>query len=356
MLVAGVLVVAAIGRLAAQRGISRDTYQSQMSQALDGIESSSRRARTGSRPRVHANLFLAHEAFIADTPLSVLKRAVDAFKEAGVAQVDLNMGLFPWVSKDAAAIEKYDEVVRHIRASGMQVAINPQYSPLRHKVKDLAEWRSVSLPIYGTIAERYKPETFVVVHEPTTMSARMRSRATPEEWAAYAREATRIVKERSPKSRIGAGGLDTEERYYNAFAELPEIDVMTLDIYNLRNLPTFQQMVQTAKKRGKGVYIEETWRPPYFTRAFGQTLDRIAVKNVGDRSFEDLDVKWIRTIAAWAAANGVEAITPVWMQTFFTYGGTETEAFDPAYLKAVNAAIERGERTRTFNAIRDLSR
>ena len=146
------------------------------------------------------------------------------------------------------------------------------------------------LPIYATIADRYKPDTFVVVHEPTTMSSRMRSKATPEEWAAFARESARVVKERSPKTRIGAGGLDTEERYYNAFAELPEIEVMTLDIYNLRNLPTFQRMVQTAKKNGKGVYIEETWRPPYFTRAFGQTLDRIVVQNVGDRSFEDLDV------------------------------------------------------------------
>ena len=44
------------------------------------------------------------------------------------------------------------------------------------------------------------------------------------------------------------------------------------------------------------------------------------------------------------------------MQTFFAYGGQETEAFDPAYLKAVNTAIERGERTRTFNAIRELAR
>ena len=75
VLFAGFLVVAAIVRLGAQRGISRESYQSQMSQALDGVESSSRKARTAARPRMHANLFLAHEAFIADTPLSVLKRA-----------------------------------------------------------------------------------------------------------------------------------------------------------------------------------------------------------------------------------------------------------------------------------------
>ncbi len=60
-------------------------------------------------------------------------------------------------------------------------------------------------------------------------------------------------------------------------------------------------------------------------------------------------------MASWAAAHRVEAITPFWMQTFFAYGGDGTEAFDPQYLRQVMAAIDKGERTATYKALRDLA-
>jgi len=338
-------------------GITKEQYLSEMGRVLGDIEAKEKSARGARRVQVHANLFLAHEAFIAWTPTSTLKRAVDAFKEAGVAQVDLNMGLFPWVGKDEAAIKKYDEVVEHIRKAGMRVAVNPQYSPLRHRVRSLEEWREKALPVYEEIAGRYKPDVFVVVHEPTTMASRMRVRKSkPGQWVDFAREATRVVKARSPRSRIGAGGLASEKKFFEAFAGMKEIDVLTLDIYALRALPTYEEMVKTARKHGKPVYVEETWRPPYFKLERGMSLDDVAVKSVGDRSFESMDVKWMRTIAAWAAANGVEAITPVWMQTFFAYGGDGTEAFDKKYLEEVMAAIDKGRRTATFEALKDLGR
>ena len=339
-------------------GISKDQYLTDMNLALDRLGTTDRAAAArGGRVQIHANLFLAHEAFIAATPLSTLKRAVDAFKEAGVAQVDLNMGLFPWVDGDKATIEKYDAVVEHIRTSGMRVAVNPQYSPLRHKLKGFDQWRRQALQIYGEIARRYRPDVFVVVHEPTTMASRLGASGTkPSEWGDFAREAANLVREKSPKSRIGAGGLSTEQEYFNTFARMKEIDVLTLDVYQLRALPTYEEMVRTARANGKPVYVEETWRPPYYRPEPGRTLDQISVKSVGDPAFEALDVKWIRTMMAWAAAHDVEGITPVWMQTFFAHGSDGTEAFDPEYLRRVMAAIDKGERTQTFQALKDLGR
>lgn len=339
-------------------GISKDQYLAGMNRALDRLEAADGAAAArGGRVQIHANLFLAHEAFIAATPLGTLKGAVDAFKEGGVTQVDLNMGLFPWLDGDKAAIEKYDAVVEHIRASGMRVAINPQYSPLRHKLKGFDQWRRHALKIYGEIARRYQPDVFVVVHEPTTMASRLgASGAGPSEWGEFAREAARLVREKSPKSRIGAGGLSTEEKYFNTFARMKEIDVLTLDIYQLRALATCERMVRTAKANGKPVYVEETWRPPFYVPEPGRTLDQVSVKSVGDPAFEALDARWIRTMVGWAAKHGVEAITPVWMQTFFAYGSDGTEAFDPEYLRRVMAAIDKGERTETFRALKGLRR
>jgi hypothetical protein len=338
-------------------GISKEQYLALMGGALEEIGKGQAAARSGHRVQIHANLFLAHEAFIASTPLSTLERAVDAFKEARVSQVDLNVGLYPWVSKDKAAIEKYDAVVERIRRAGMRVAVNPQYSPVRHKVRSLEQWRREALPVYREIAGRYKPDVFVVVHEPTTMAARMGvQRSKPKPWVEFAREAAKVVREKSPRSRIGAGGLAAEQKFFEAFAGMKEIDVLTLDIYDLKSLPIYAEMVRTARGKGKPVYVEETWRPPYFQLERGMSLDQISAKSVGDRSFEQLDVRWIRMIAGWAAAQGVEGVTPVWMQTFFAYGGDGTEAFDKDYLQRVMAAIDKGERTATFEALREIAR
>ena len=341
------------------QGLSKDQYIRAMEKALTETESRSAqqaRSASASRVKVAANLFYAHEALIERIPLDTLTKIVDAFADAGVFRVDLNVGLFPWVDGDRETIAKYDAVVDRIRAKGMQLALNPQYSPVKHKVGSVREWREKAIPVFGQLAERYKPDTFVVVHEPTTMTARMGTKASPEEWRDFAREAARVVKEKSGRTRIGAGGLFEEVAYFNTFVDMPEVEVLTLDIYRLVGLKEYAAMTKRAQDRGKPVYIEETWRPPYYRGRPGASLDQIAVKSVGDRSFQELDIKWINGIAKFASAVGIEAITPIWMQTFFKYADGEVDAFDPQYNKQVIEAIHRGERTKTYEAVRALAR
>jgi hypothetical protein len=338
------------------RGVTKDRYLAELGRALEEVGKLQGAATERRRVQMHANLFLAHAALVGAMPVDALTRAVDAFKEAGVAQVDLNMGVTPWADGDKGTIAKYDAVIERIRASGMRVAFNPEYSRRLEKGKTFEAWRRQALEVYGELANRYKPDVFVVVHEPTTMAARMGAKITPAQWAAFARDAAKRVRERSKGSRIGAGGLATERDYFDAFAELKEIDVLTLDVYQLRALPTCEAMIRTARKNGKPVYVEETWRPPYARPRWGMTLEDVSVQGVGDRDFESIDIEWMRTITAWAAANGVEAVTPVWMQTFFAYGGDGTEAFDPQYLREVVDAIKRSKRTRTFRALQELAR
>jgi hypothetical protein len=345
------LVLAAVSANA--QGLSKDQYGKAMAKALDDI---SAKATPKTRVQVAANLFYAHEAFIERMPIDVLNKIVDAFADAGVKRVDINVGLFPWVDADKDTIAKYDAVVARIRSKGMQLALNPQYSPVKHKVSDLNAWRQSALPVFSSLAERYKPDIFVVAHEPTTMSARMQSKASVESWRDFVRDAAKTVKQKSPKSRIGAGGLFEEERYFNAFVDLPEVEVLTLDVYRLVGLPKYAAMVKRAQSKGKPVYIEETWRPPYYTGRGGGSIDQTAAKSVGDRTFEDLDIKWMRAISRWAGALGIEAITPVWMQAFFKYVDGDGDALDPGYNRQVIDAIMRGERTKTYEALRAVGR
>lgn len=207
------------------------------------------------------------------------------------------------------------------------------------------------MTVYAELAQRYHPETFVVIHEPSTMNARLGQRVSVEEWTAFVREAAQVIKRQSPATRIGAGGLASERDYFDAFLRLPDVDVLTIDLYAIRDLKRYNAMIRAARAAGKPVYIEETWRPPYFEPRPGMTLDTASMKNIGNRAFEALDSQWLRTMTAYAQANHLEAITPVWAFAFFAYVDGGGDADDPAYVRAVIDSILRGERTTTFRNI-----
>ncbi len=328
-------------------------YLDAMNKALDGV-----RAKTRAQPKAHlefsANLFFAHEAMIEHISLPILIKYADALTDTGVHRIDINPGLFPWRGKHQPTIDKYDALIKHIRKSGVKLVFNPQYSAIHHKVKSFEEWEQAALEVYAELARRYQPDIFIVVHEPTTMAARMGAKVSPKAWQEFAQRAAQIVKAQSPRTRCGAGGLSWEKKYFNAFLKLDELDVMTLDIYNLGGLKTYNKMIQQAHKRGKPVYVEETWRPPYYVKQPGMTLEAISMIGIGSTKYADLDIKWLETITAYASTWNLEAITPFWTQTFFKYSDGDTDALDPEYMRQIVDAIDRGKRSETFHAYKKL--
>ena len=207
---------------------ARDTYISTMNDALDVVITQSQ--RVPQKPlQFGANLWFAHEVWIERVPAMTLEFYVDALREAGVHRVDINIGLFPWLTAGTQradqTIAKYDAAVRRIRDSRLQLVFNPQYSPTYHRLSSFDEWTQRSLVVYEQVASRYQPDIFIVMHEPTTMARRLGVTVSPQDWANFARAAAQTVRRVSPKTRIGAGGLHSELDYYRAFAALPELDV-----------------------------------------------------------------------------------------------------------------------------------
>jgi hypothetical protein len=339
----------------AGKDLSQDDYKKLLGQALDEV---SRRTPEEARRRIEfgLNLFIAHEAWIGGMAQESLVRAVDAFKEAGVDRVELNPGQFPWLDRDQATIAKYDAAIERVRQHGLKLVLNPQYSTVKHKVDSFAEWRKRAVILYAELARRYHPDTLVVIHEPSTMASRMGAKVKVSDWVGFVREAARVVKENSPSTRIGAGGLASEREYFEAFVRLPEVEALTLDIYGVRELKVYNRMIRAAQAAGKPVYIEETWRPPYFQPQPGMTPDRASLKNVGNLEFQALDSRWLRVMTAYAQANGLEAITPIWMFTLFSYIDGSGDLGDATYNRAVVEAIMSGERTSTFRTLQELVR
>ncbi len=339
----------------AGEGLSPQVYTERLGRALDQV---SKRIPEGARRRIEfgLNLFIAHEAWIGGIPRKALIGAVDAFKEAGVDRVEINPGQFPWLDGDQVTIANYDAAVARIRQHELKLALNPQYSTVKHKVDSFAEWRKRALILYAELARRYRPETFVVVHEPSTMASRLGEKVKLPRWLDFVCETAKVVKQHSPNTRIGAGGLASEREYFDAFVRLPEVEVLTLDIYSVRKLKVYNQMIRAAQAAGKPVYIEETWRPPYFQPQPGITPDQASLKNVGNREFQALDSRWLRVMTAYAQANKLEAITPIWMFPLFSYVNDSGDLDSPAYNQAVVEAILHGERTTTFHTLKDLVR
>ena len=130
--------------------------------------------------------------------------------------------------------------------------------------------------------------------------------------------------------------------------------MLTLDIYGLRELKEYNLMIRAARAAGKPVYIEETWRPPYFQPRPGMSPDTASLKSIGNQEFQALDSRWLRAMTAYAQANALEAITPIWMFALFSYVQGNGDLDDPAYNRAVVEAIRRGERTATFRTLQEL--
>jgi hypothetical protein len=188
------------------------------------------------------------------------------------------------------------------------------------------------------------------------MASRMGVKVKVSDWVGFAREAAKVVKDNSPGTRIGAGGLASERKYFDAFVRLPEVEVLTLDIYSVRELKVYNRMIRAAQAARKPVYIEETWRPPYFQPKPGMTPETASLKNVGNRDLQTLDSRWLRVMTAYAQVNGLEAITPIWMFVLFTYVRGNGDLDDTAYNRAVVEAIMHGERTTTFVTLQELVR
>ena len=341
---------------------ARDQYIAQLNASLDQVIAQARRLPL--HPIIFsANHPLAHEAWIDRFPRDRQERFLDGLIEAGVHRIDINIGLFPWWDgpmipgaggNRARAIETYDLLVGRIRARGLQLAFNPQYSPVYHRLS-FEEFAEAAIRVYSVVAARYQPDTLIVLHEPTTMAGRLGQTVSVQQWATFTDRAIRAVKAASPRTRTGVGGLAAEAEYLTVLTDVPGVEVMTLDIYELGALPRYTDLVAMAKQKGKQVYIEETWRTPYSTDPTLSPEERGAA-GIGMDVYQALDVKWLGAMALWASALNLEAVTPYWTQTLFKYVPQGGHGIDQAYNALVMEAVGNNERTATFFGFRDIIR
>ena len=335
------------------KNLTEEEYTQALGQALKNIIKKIKPSAKA-KLKFRANLFFAHETAIKNMPLSILKQKVDAFKEAGASGIDINMGLFPWLEMDKDAVAKYDRLIEYIRRCGLTLALNPAYSYVYHKVGDFKDWSGKAETAWTEIARRYKPDIFVVVHEPTTQDMRMGFNNSVGLWAEFAGRMARKIREISPETKLAAGVHAKEYSHFKEFVQINLLDYISFDVYSLAGLKSINRMIPEAKKAGKKVYIEETWRPTYYVQNSGLSLDYVLAKGVGLSRFSKLDVLWLEMITLYASVWEMETVTPFWTQAFFKYVQENGDALDRGYNLKVIKAIAEGERTDSFHQFANL--
>jgi hypothetical protein len=353
----GVTIVAGLAATdslsaAAQRRLTEQEFVDAMNKGLDAVRSKLERLPKNGI-KFSGNLFFAHGAVIRNISTDTLIAYVDMLKDAGVQRVDINPGVFPFRRDDQGNIAKYDRVVQRIREHGLELAINPEPNRGEMKLSRVADWEEECVALYGDLARRYRPDIFVLIHEPTTMDARMGTKGTPEDWRRFVQRTAAVVKKESPKTRVAAGGLSKEMDYFRTFVQMNEVDVLTINVYDIGQLSRYNEMIEMARRAGKPTYIGETWRSPFVTGPTAN-LEELMTVSLGDEKFRALDIKWLEVIAMYASVMKLEAITPFWTTSLVAYMENSRGVLSSEYNTRVIQGLARRERTPTFNEFREL--
>ena len=344
-----------VGRLGRD---SKRSYIASQRIALGEMVTAQRALHAPSLPAcpVAVNCLYAHESLIEATSQAGLLLAVDRLAAMGVPWIDVNMGLFPWTSADATTIAKYDAVIDRIRNThGLPVHIGTLYTGQYHTATTLAEWTTASHPIWEDICDRYDPERFNLLREPSSQADRMGFSATVNEWVTYIEGALALCAAAAPATSFYCAVLPTELAHGTAFADIAGVDAITYHIYDDANWSALAVHMAAMRALGKAIWIDETWRPFFFYANQFTDLTAAAFLYTADKDFEYVDRLWLEAVHAWARNQGCLAVTPFWMGQLFAYGPQGTRSWSAADLAATAAAITADARSQVGDLVAALN-
>ncbi|MGA2132423.1 MAG: hypothetical protein ABSH50_09030 [Bryobacteraceae bacterium] len=339
-----------------------ETFISTTTSAINTFESS---LGPATQPIVlSGNLVYAGGALIDGMPLSVMLQYVEGLKAAGAQRVDLNPGVTS--INDPTAAAAYDAIVAHIRELGMQLAMNPALTE-----KDFpggasfSEFQTTAMSTYPAMAARWQPDNFVIVHEPTTQNARLGVTATTEDWGGFIQAVAPLIRTASPHIRLGAGGFydSAENTYFEYNVTLPQLDFMTMDVYDDVSFPGLETWVSLAHLNGKGIYMEETWAPkdlpatlPPGWQSNPEGAEAYALVGDCDAAFATMDAAWLQAMALFVSSNQMEAVTPFTTADYFYLGSVNADSpFNDTYISDALQAIQMGQLTATGQAFAKIN-
>jgi len=255
---------------------------------------------------------------------------LDALHSLGVKEIHIDVG-YPLFSTDNPRwrdfLAFYQDLISEIKRRGLKLHVEIAFAEPAEKSSG---WLKVSykgftkakvkeeLLRHALISAEYlQPDYLSLADEPTTLNSRFGLDLTIEEWTKIISEIASELKAKHPKIRVGAGGGTWEANFLKSFIENTPIDYLDLHIYGLNNfkrgdLYVALQIIQHAKRNGKGVGLGEVWLH------FGGRKQKGRYSNAFS-FWSPLDARFLRIIVKLAHWQKLEFVDPFFTMYFFTY-------------------------------------
>lgn len=217
------------------------------------------------------------------------------------------------------------------------------------------------------IIERWHPDHYAVLHEPTTQEKYYEFDMSPEEWQAQIARCCEQAKKIDPAVKTSVTVLNNKKEigFVDYFVKIPDLDVVGFDLYGVWGLDEKSaegdivgEKIDLIHAHGKEVWMEEGWLSDH--KEHPETNPPKRFEGFDDPKRAWMDSKWIRVIAYYAQNHNMEAIEPFFTNSFILYPGYDPTTYDgklkptQRYIHDFKTALYEGKRTPTFYAFKDV--
>jgi hypothetical protein len=262
-------------------------------------------------------------------------------------------------SHTSAQLERFDALFNEVRKRNLKLKIWYFGGAFNSK----AEYIEKGYRATKDIIERWHPDYYTIVHEPTTQERAYNFEMSPEEWQEYIRKSGDIAKGIYPNVKTGVTVVNSASdiKYIDYFVQIPNLDNVGFDIYNtwgLCNDPicnggnALEQKIDLIQSHGKKVWIEETWLSTQWKRPKTDPPQRFEGFDQSNRAI--WDAKWMRFITYYAQKHNIEAVEPFFTNYFILYPDYDPYLNEEKYIKDYKKALYDGKRTPTFYELEDV--
>jgi len=239
-------------------------------------------------------------------------RFLEMLTELGVDVLSLGIVGTP-EELDPALLDRYDQVIAEARQRGPELKLwlrSFMYGPRERP------WKVLRATEF--IINRWHPEYFAIVHEPKAEGEQ--AWAFVQQWVEAACE---LAKRLDPDVKTSATALNSEQgiNYVDVFVEIPCLDIVGFDIYNLRGLceecpggNVLEEKIELIRFHDKEAWVEEFWLTTQWNRQTAEPTDMFPGFNDPCRAW--WDARFLRVMAYYAQKNHLLGIEP-WFTTYF---------------------------------------
>ena len=239
--------------------------------------------------------------------------------------------------------KRYDRLIQMIREQGKKLILHAYALPRKNETIDEFFDRLLEYKIF--LVEKYRPEYFVVLMEPSEIGG---IKMPVEKLREFTIRAIEEIKRVSPDTVPLFIVHKWELNLLPHFIDIDGLDIIGINLYGIRGIENVEQALEYLKEHGKRPWIFETWW--------------ISQKKGGEHHiwfrdcyWQGIASKWIRAITYLVQKHNLEGniLNPFFTEQFVYCNGKTNTPFEQQF-EGIIKALKNGDRTLIFQEFKKL--